>query len=239
MLEWWNGLSLISRVFACIAVPATAVMLLQTILLLIGIGGGGDSDFDADGGDVDFDTGLDLDTDFDADGSLDLDFDADAAAASDLGEAAGHGDGLTLFSIRGIVAFFSIGGWVGFVADRAGLPLAESVILSAAGGVAALFLVAWLIKNAMKLQDNGNLDLRQTLGKIGTAYLPIPPKGEGKGKISLLLSSGLVELDAVNAGTAPLSTGTQVSVCALADATTVVVEALINTAQSERQRLED
>ncbi len=229
MLEWWNGLSLISRVFACIAVPATAVMLLQTILLLIGIGGGGDSDFDADGGDVDFDTGLDLDTDFDA----------DAAAASDLGEAAGHGDGLTLFSIRGIVAFFSIGGWVGFVADRAGLPLAESVILSAAGGVAALFLVAWLMKNAMKLQDNGNLDLRQTLGKIGTAYLPIPPKGEGKGKISLLLSSGLVELDAVNAGTAPLSTGTQVSVCALADATTVVVEALINTAQSERHRLED
>ena len=229
MLEWWNGLSLISRVFACIAVPATAVMLLQTILLLIGIGGGGDSDFDADGGDVDFDTGLDLDTDFDA----------DAATASDLGEAAGHGDGLTLFSIRGIVAFFSIGGWVGFVADRAGLPLAESVILSAAGGVAALFLVAWLMKNAMKLQDNGNLDLRQTLGKIGTAYLPIPPKGEGKGKISLLLSSGLVELDAVNAGTAPLSTGTQVSVCALADATTVVVEALINTAQSERHRLED
>ena len=50
MLEWWNGLSLISRVFACIAVPATAVML-QTILLLIGIGGG-DSDFDPDGGDV-------------------------------------------------------------------------------------------------------------------------------------------------------------------------------------------
>ena len=58
MLEWWNWLSLISRVLAWIAVPATAVMLLQTILLLIGIGGGGDSDFDADGGEVDFDTGI-------------------------------------------------------------------------------------------------------------------------------------------------------------------------------------
>ena len=221
MVDWWNSLSLVSRVFACIAVPATAVMLLQTILLLIGIGGGGmDTDLDAD---VDADLDVDFDTDFDGDLDAGGDFDPDAAAESG-GGGEGSGDGLALFSIRGIVAFFSIGGWVGFVADRAGLPVVESAVLAAVAGSAALFGLAWLMKNVRKLQDSGNLDLRQAIGKVGEVYLPIPPKGEGRGKISLSLSSGLLELDAVNAVRIPIPTGAPVLVCALSDESTVVVE---------------
>lgn len=223
MLEWWSGLSLVSRVFSCIAVPATAVMLLQTILLLVGIGGSGglDGDLDADL-DTDFDTDLDVDFDADMDADLDgeLDFDGDASPE----DAGGSGDGLMLFSIRGIVAFFSIGGWVGFVADRAGLPVVESAVLAAVAGCAALFGLAWLMKNVRKLQDSGNLDLRLALGKVGEVYLPIPPKGEGKGKITLTLSSGLLELDAVNTVSNPIATGAPVMVCALSDASTVAVE---------------
>lgn len=87
MLQWWNGLSLSSQIFAAIAIPATAVMLVQALLVLLGIG---------------------LDGDVDGDGMPDADFD--------------H-DGLGLISVRGIVAFFSVGGWAGFVADGGGLPI--------------------------------------------------------------------------------------------------------------------
>ena len=222
MLDWWNSLSLVSRVFACIAVPATAVMLLQTILLLFGMGGGGDLDGDVDG-DLDVDFDADLDTDFDGGLDGELDFDPDAAGEADAG-AGESGDGLMLLSIRGIVAFFSIGGWVGFVADRAGLPVVESAVLAAVAGCAALFGLAWLMKNVRKLQDSGNLDMRQALGKVGEVYLPIPPKGEGKGKITLTLDSGLLELEAVNTVRDPIPTGAPVMVCAFSDASTVVVE---------------
>lgn len=235
MLDWWNSLSMVSRVFACIAVPATAVMLLQTILLLIGIGGGGlDGDADADldvGFDVDPDTDLDVDAGMEFDAG---DFDADAAAGSDAG-AESSGDGLMLFSIRGIVAFFSLGGWVGFVADRAGLPTVESAVLAAVAGCAALFGLAWLMKNVRKLQDSGNVDLRQAIGKVGEAYLPIPPKGEGKGKITLTLDSGLLELDAVNAVRTAIPTGAPVLVCALSDVSCVVVEPFGEPANQSRR----
>lgn len=45
MIAWWNGLETIQQVFALIAIPATLVMLIQTVMLLIGFG-------DTDGGDV-------------------------------------------------------------------------------------------------------------------------------------------------------------------------------------------
>ena len=45
MIDWWNSLSVAAQVFACIAVPASLVLLIQTVLMLIGIGSeGGDGD---------------------------------------------------------------------------------------------------------------------------------------------------------------------------------------------------
>ena len=38
MIDWWNSLSIAAQVFACIAVPASLVLLIQTLLMLIGIG---------------------------------------------------------------------------------------------------------------------------------------------------------------------------------------------------------
>lgn len=60
MINWWNSLEITQQIFACIAVPSTLILLIQTVLLLIGIGGDG---ADADG------TDMDADTDADGDGS--------------------------------------------------------------------------------------------------------------------------------------------------------------------------
>ena len=36
-IEWWNSLGTLSQVLYCIAIPATLVLLIQTIMMLIGI----------------------------------------------------------------------------------------------------------------------------------------------------------------------------------------------------------
>lgn len=217
MLEWWNQLSLTSQVFLCAAIPATAVMILQALLLLVGIGGG------------DLDPAAD--SDFDADMDGDIDGDADGDPDGDSG-----GDGLVLFSVRTVVAFFSVGGWVGFAATQGGVPLAGSVPISVLAGGGAMYLIAWMLKKFRELQDCGNLDLETTVGKKGTAYLPIPPKGRGKGKVSLLLSSGYVELDAVNTGEKTIPTGTEVEVCGLTDKETLCVRPLTATMQDREEK---
>lgn len=189
MLAWWNGLTLTAQIFAAVAIPATVIMVLQSILTLLGFGADGD---------------------IDADGVPDADLDTDT-------------EGLGLISIRGIVAFFSIGGWAGYVAEMGGLPTLISVLISLAAGLAALFGVALLFKSVYKLQGSGNLNIENAVGKTGKVYLPIPPKGQGQGKISVLLQDRLVELDAVNAGDTLIPTGESAIICCVADSQTVSV----------------
>ena len=55
MSEWFNSLDSLQRIFAFIAIPATAVLLIQTVLIFFGIG-----DAEADDGDIPADTGLAL-----------------------------------------------------------------------------------------------------------------------------------------------------------------------------------
>ena len=38
IIDWWNSLSLVSQVFACVAIPATMILLIQTLLLFFGVG---------------------------------------------------------------------------------------------------------------------------------------------------------------------------------------------------------
>ena len=200
MLQWWNGLSLSSQIFAAIAIPATAVMLVQALLVLLGIG---------------------LDGDVDGDGMPDADFD--------------H-DGLGLISVRGIVAFFSVGGWAGFVADGGGLPILISVLIALTAGLIALILIALLFRSIYKLQADGNLSIDNAVGKTGQVYLPIPPKGQGRGKISVLLQDRLTELDAVNDGDSPLSTGESVLILSVADTQTVLVRG-VNTENKDQNQI--
>jgi len=261
MINWWNGLSLISQIFAAVAIPATVIMVVQALLLLIGVGmshgdadgglgdahgdgGVGDGHFDGDHFDGDhfdgdhfdgdhfdgaghFDGGADSDPDTDLGGDH---FDGDHIDDGHLGaghvhgHAHGSGSGLSLFSVRGIVSFFSIGGWIGVVCDTAGLGLIPSVFLSLAAGFAALYGIALFFQQAMKLQSSGNLDIHNAVGKTASVYIPIPPKGTGRGKITVLVQDRLVELEAVNADAVQIPTGALVSVVSAIDPQTVTVK---------------
>ena len=59
MLQWWNSLSSFSQVLACMAIPATLILLIQTVLMFLGLGSDG-------GADVDTDADVDIDVDTDA-----------------------------------------------------------------------------------------------------------------------------------------------------------------------------
>lgn len=210
MKEWWDSLSQLSQVFATVAIPATVVMVLQTILLLFGIGHDHDCDI--------------------ADHDIDHDFCAGAHDGS---------DGLSLFTIRGIVAFFAIGGWTGIAVDSADGSEALAIILSLLAGSAALFGIAYLFKFALKLQNNGTLSLENAVGKAGEVYIPIPANRKGVGKVMVTVQERLCELSAITSEERDLKTGEYIKVIEAIDDQTVLVVSQSNDESTENKDTEN
>lgn len=210
MVTWWNSLSVLGQVFACLAAPATVVMLIQSVMLLFGFAGGSDSDADAD---------MDADVDLDGDAQGDMDPGAHDAGAGDVPD-----HGLALFTVRGIVAFFAVGGWVGILCTSLHVAPVLSVLLAVLAGWATLYALALLMRAALKLQSSGNLRPEYAVGKQATVYLTISAGGTADGKVNLVLQERFCEMKAITLGEA-IPTGRTVTVVGIkGDA--LVVEAI-------------
>jgi len=217
MEEWWGSLSELQKVFAYFAIPATLVLIIQSVLVLFGIG---HHDVEAGHGGMDVGHGY-----------------ADAGhvhAGHDHGEIS---DGFALFSIRGLVAFFSVGGWAGIVLDGAGANGAVTILVSLVAGFAAMLFIALLFHWTAKLQASGNIELHNAVGKDAKVYIPIPANEKGTGKVTLTLQERYVECDAITRAPRGLKTGEFVKVVAVTGENTLIVEPETeNVAQKARNK---
>ncbi|MCL2089477.1 MAG: hypothetical protein FWH14_08335 [Oscillospiraceae bacterium] len=178
--SWWESIGLLQKALACVAIPSTVILVVQTILMLFGLGFDGDAD-------VSDTSGLDTDV-----GDL---LDKDAA------EAVHYRDdgilGMRLFTVRGIVAFFSVGGWMGIAMVDLGLSQLISGLIALAAGFASLVFVANMITWSMKLQEKGNMDINRAIGHIAQVYTTIPPGMKGHGKVIVTFDERYAELEAM------------------------------------------
>lgn len=213
IIEWWNSLSLAAQIFYCIALPSTLVLLVQTILMFIGLGEDADGDVD-----VDTDVDADVDVDVDVDGDI-PDGDEGFLATVDAEGFAG----LRVFTIRGIIAFLVVFGWVGVVMETAGITLWLTLPVATASGFAIMLLLAFIFKALMKLRSDGNTDNRNAIGTAGRVHLTIPPSRTGEGKVHVMLQGSYVERDAVTDEDTPIPTGSEIVVVRVSGGTTLVV----------------
>lgn len=197
MINWWNGLELVQQIFALIAIPATAILIIQTVLQLIGIDGD------------------DLPEDIDGDGVPDADIDID--------------DGLSLFSVRGILSMLCITGWLGVGLLETSLPDWAAILIAVAAGVATLVGIAFLMRGIYRLQSSGNIDISNAIGNVAQIYIPVPGSGTGSGKVTLTLQEKFCEYPAITTAPDTLKTGLYVRVVAVSEGGVLVVEPLAQT----------
>ena len=218
MFTWWSQLGLLEQVLYIIAIPSTLILIIQTVLLLFGLGHDGDADLDHDLG-HDFDANLDHDAPLDVHDGGACDVDHDFEHDVHDGPAVEHDPGLRLFTLRGIVAFLAIFAWVAialldlhvtiFIAFPVALLAASPPCLCGRGH--PVFL---------RMQQSGNLELNNAIGKIAEVYVPM--EKEGKGKVTLVVQERFMELDAV-CMEEDLKTGQQVRVVGVTPANVLVV----------------
>ena len=210
MTDWWNGLTVLEQVFYYCAIPATVILAIQTIASILGIGG--------DGGDVDFDG--DIDVDFDSEV---VDFGNTAAESTSL-DAVESASSLKFFSIRGIVAFFSLFGWVGIVLLEAGLNTFLVFFIATVCGLIGMLVIAIMFYLISKMQRSGNIDIKNAIDQKAQVYLTIPANMKGKGKINVTIQERYSEINAMTKNEHPITTGSMVRVVGVMDINTLLVE---------------
>ena len=210
MISWWDSLSVAAQVFALIAIPSTLVLVIQTVLMLIGIG---IDHADADGIELD---NMFADHDTEVDGVFEHDTPDGDIDPSGL-------DSLRLFTLRGIIAFLVVFGWVGYVMESANIVLPITLLVSAVCGFAMMTLLALLIRTIMKLRNDGNIDNRNAVGVSAKVYLTVPAKRKGEGKINVMIQGSYVEREAVTDEAEDIPTGCEVVVTGVSGQTTLVV----------------
>ncbi len=174
MGEWWAALTALEKALYIVAIPSTLIFILQAILLLIGIGEGG-SGID----DLDFDVDADIPDSLD-DGSNPLDFDT-----------------FRLFSVQSVTALLCVFGWTAVAMLHHDCSVPVTMLVAIVAGIVMMLLVSWLIYVMKGLAQNGTMELTSALGASGTVYIRIPAKGQGVGKVNVMLQGQLQELDAV------------------------------------------
>ena len=226
---WWQSLTALEHILLYLAVPATLILLIQTILLFLGgVMDGGEADMDSDG--PDWDTDLDSDLDGDLDGpdwdtqapelEVDASDDHDGPGLEEAGQAAA---GLHLFTLRGIVAFLTLFGWGSLWLCQLGVLPAVALFLGVWMGLAGMVAIAVVVRQAVRLQYDGTLDIRNAVGLTGSVYLTVPAGRAGQGKVNVLVQEQLREFDAISDSSQPIPTGADIVVTGLAGRNTLIV----------------
>ena len=112
-----------------------------------------------------------------------------------------HGTGFSLFSLQSIIGFFMGAGWAGLAARLEwGLETPAAALVSGGFGFLLMVLSALMMFAAFKLKHEVNYEMEDATGKIGTAYVTIPAKGEGTGQVRVSISGRQMTVDAVSSG---------------------------------------
>jgi len=236
MENWWTSMNFIEQVLTCIAIPATLILIIQTLMQLFGaVGAAADGGAEADTSGLEFDHGG-VEIDHGLDGGFVHDGGGTSVSGPDTHDMLTHATvqngphvdhpheaGMKIFTLRGIVAFLCVFGWSGLLMMRSGVQAVFAMVFAIAFGTAAMVLLAFIFAQLMKMQYNGTEDVRTAVGSGGTVYLAIPPMREGVGKVNVIVSGRYAEYEAVTDEKTEIEPFAEVNVIALSSDGKLVV----------------
>lgn len=159
--------------------------------------------------------GGDMDSDMEMDGT---DFEADDG-----------GVGFQFFTLKNLVAFFTIFGWTGVVCTDYNLSNGLTLVIAIIAGLLMMVVTSSLFFFMHRLAESGTLQMKNALGVIGEVYLPIGANRSKTGKVQIKVQGSLRELEALTDESKDLPTGAVVKVIEIISTELLLVETLSKT----------
>ena len=203
MENWWASLSLLQKLFLYFAVPSTSLLIIQSVLSLFGLSG----------------SAADAPDSIEAESPIDTD-----VGDFDPSDNVVGGADFRFFTVRGVIAFLSIFGWTGMVMTQYTTIIPLIIVVSISAGLTAMATIGYLFYIIAELQSAGNVSLRNSIGSTAEVYLTIPSKGNGEGKVSVLIQERMIEAQAVSNSENEIPTGSTVRVINVSSNNILLVE---------------
>mgnify|MGYP001289398022 FL=1 len=146
-------------------------------------------------------------------------------AIGDADDFVSDDDGVSTqyFTVKNLIAFFTMFGWVGIAAYNSGQSKGIATLLGIGAGSIMVLLMVLLLRNVNKLRYSGTMQMKNALNQVGNVYLPIPAQRKGTGKVHVRVQGSLHELDAITDDPADISTGSVVKVTAIVGESVLLV----------------
>ena len=140
----------------------------------------------------------------------------------------GHGDASQFFTIRNMIAFFTMFGWSGLAAYKSGIPNAWVIVIAVASGVLMVWLLYFIMTKANKLRQSGTLQMKNAVSQVGETYLRIPARRNGIGKVQVQVQGRLMELEAMTDDADDIVTGKPIKVVSTLNERILLVTSHLN-----------
>src|SRR5688572_23544933 len=111
--------------------------------------------------------------------------DSSAVGSADSYIGDDTGIGHQFFTVKNLVAFFTMFGWVGIAAYNSGLNKWITVAIAFIAGFTMVLLMVFLLRNVNKLRHSGTMQIKNALNQVCETYLYIPPRRNGIGKVHI------------------------------------------------------
>ena len=187
--------------FMLCAVVGGTILLLQFVLTMLGF--------------------LHFATDVGDDISLDGGDAADGSHHPDHGAAAWLWGVVSFRTLTAAATFF---GLFGIAMRSSGASPSLQISTALVAGLGAMYAVHGMMRGMQKLAQDNTIQIKRSIGKIGTVYLTIPGNISGTGKIHITVQGRLEEFEATTPSRDKLLPGARVVVIGVGPAETLVVE---------------
>ncbi|MGS2761246.1 hypothetical protein [Sinomicrobium sp. M5D2P9] len=123
-----------------------------------------------------------------------------------------HGVGFQFFTLKNLIAFFTIFGWSGITCLNAGFSFPLTIVVSSFCGLLMMFIMAALFYYISRLTQSGTLQYKNALNVIGEVYLEIGKNRSRMGKVQVKVQGALREMEALTDAEVNLPQGTVIRV---------------------------
>lgn len=131
-----------------------------------------------------------------------------------------------LLDVRSILIFFAVGSWTTVLTYKSAGTFAVSFIVGGIAGIATALITAFCIYKAMQTERFPYIDLKSSIGSEGVVYDTISAKGEGRGRVSLVIDGRMRVFDAIAYEDNKISRGDNIKIVDALGSDLLLVESL-------------